>query len=43
MYDDLAPDETQLRAALAALAVPVPAEIEYTEEGERTAALAAHL
>jgi hypothetical protein len=43
VYDELAPDEAQLRAALAALALPVPAEIEHEDEGERKAALAAHL
>ncbi|MFD9061142.1 hypothetical protein ACFVZ3_06430 [Kitasatospora purpeofusca] len=43
VYDTLAPDEDQLRAALAALALPVPEEIESLEDGARTAALAGHL
>jgi hypothetical protein len=43
VYDTLAPDEGQLRTALAALALPVPEEIESLEEGARTAALASHL
>ncbi|WP_228396671.1 hypothetical protein [Streptomyces sp. RB17] len=43
VYDEFAPGEAQLRAALTALSLPVPQEIEAVDDGERTAALAAHL
>ncbi|MEU9480782.1 hypothetical protein [Streptomyces sp. NPDC048191] len=43
MYDNVTPSEAQLRGALAALALPVPQEIDDLEDGERKAALAAHL
>ncbi|MFJ9846333.1 hypothetical protein ACIRYZ_39015 [Kitasatospora sp. NPDC101155] len=43
MYDEIAPSEAQLRAALAALSLPIPPQIEHPDEGERKAALAAHL
>ncbi|WP_331731323.1 hypothetical protein [Kitasatospora sp. NBC_01300] len=43
MYENLNPTEGQLRAALAALDVDVPASLEHEDDEVRTAVLAAHL
>lgn len=43
VYDEFAPGKAQLRAALTALSLPVPPEIEDLDDGDRPAALAAHL
>ncbi|MEV4560014.1 hypothetical protein AB0K51_23905 [Kitasatospora sp. NPDC049285] len=43
MYENLNPTEGQLRSALAALGMDVPASLEHEDDEVRTAVLAAHL